>query len=48
MTRINDPAFYAESTGGGAESVPDPQPDELGGPDTVEANDELTVEEVER
>jgi hypothetical protein len=51
----NDP-FTQEPVGGGGESVPDPREDdphehdprELGGDDTVAANDELSDEEVER
>ena len=55
MTSISDPAYSEEPAGGGAESIPDPvapefeeQPEQLGGPDTVAANDALDDEEVTR
>lgn len=48
MTSISDPMYSEEPVGGGAESVPDPNEEQLGGDDTVEANDELSNEEVER
>lgn len=48
MTSISDPTYSEEPVGGGAESVPDPEQEQLGGNDTVEANDELGNEEVER
>lgn len=52
---ISDPAYTEEPAGGGAESIPDPvapqfeeQPEQLGGPDTVAANDALDDQGVER
>jgi hypothetical protein len=48
MTSISDPSYSQEPVGGGSESVPDPEQEQLGGDDTVEANDELSNEEVER
>jgi len=51
-TGLGGPGYSTEPVGGGAESVPDPQPpadpDQLGGPDTVASNDELSSGEVER
>lgn len=56
---LDDPAYTTEPVGGGAESVPDPESpdapahdidgdDELGGDDTVAANDALDGGEVQR
>lgn len=54
MTSYSEPSPEQETVGGGAQSVPEPvdpqteDPRELSGDDTVEANDELSNEEVER
>ena len=55
MNSISDPGYSEEPAGGGAESIPDPvmpefeeQPEQLGGADTVAANDALDDEEVTR
>lgn len=54
MTSYSEPSPEQETVGGGAESVPEPtgpktdDPRQLGGDDTVAANDELSNEEVER
>ena len=51
MNSYSEPSPEQEIAGGGAESVPDPKKDdprELGGDDTVAANDDLSTEEVQR
>lgn len=55
MTSMSDPTNPDDPAGGGAESIPVPvtpefeeQPEQLGGPDTVAANDELDDEGVTR
>jgi hypothetical protein len=51
MNSYSEPTPEQETVGGGAQSVPEPKKDdprELGGDDTVAANDDLTVEGVER
>lgn len=59
MNSYSEPSPEQETVGGGAESVPQPvdphtenpeteDPAQLGGNDTVAANDELSADEVQR
>jgi hypothetical protein len=54
MTSYSEPSPEQETVGGGAESIPQPEdprtddPRELGGDDSVAANDALSSEEVKR